>query len=42
MKKIFQWLMNLGYSEDEIFNMDENKLTVLIHEYLYLKSEYEK
>jgi hypothetical protein len=42
MKKIFQWLMNLGYTEDEIFNMDENRLNILIREYLYLKSEYEK
>ena len=42
MKKIFQWLMNLGYTEDEIFNMDEDRLNILIREYLYLKSEYEK
>ena len=42
MKKIFQWLMNLGYTEDEIFNMDKDRLNILIREYLYLKSEYEK
>ena len=42
MKKIFQWLMNLGYTKDEIFNMDENRLNILIREYLYLKSECEK
>ena len=42
MKKIFQWLMNLGYTEDEIFSMDKNRLNILIREYLYLKSEYEK